>query len=407
VILHSDHSRHTPLYCIVPPAVLRRLAEDPDPAVRSAALAALSLDSTTRLVRASAQLRRIQNPPRLIPQVGPPRKNVRIFDAQNTWNLPGALRRSEGDAVSGGDAVNEAFDGLTATWQLYAQQYGRNSIDDNGMDLIGSVHVGANWGNAQWDGTQMRFGDGLPNVMNRLTSFVDILGHELTHGVTERTAGLIYSDQPGALNESISDVFGSLVKQFVDNEDVNAADWLIGEGIWALGINGRALRDMANPGTAYDDPRIGTDDQPADMNHYVPGGDVHTNSGIPNHAFYLLAMKLGGRAWERAGRIWYETLRDPRLRNDAQFVDFARLTVDDAGRLYGHDSYERRAVAEAWSEVGVQMNGVWGHFDLSDVTGAPPAAGDPNGYVFDAENRQHIVYRGNDGHIHELAYTKP
>ena len=96
------------------------------------------------------------------------------------------------------------------------------------------------------------------------------------------------------------------------------------------------------------------------MQHFVDttqdNGGVHTNSGIPNHAFYLVASKIGGYAWEKAGRIWYETLRDPRLRPNTSFRAFALLTVANADRLYGHISTERQAVTEAWNEVGVKVS---------------------------------------------------
>jgi Zn-dependent metalloprotease len=109
---------------------------------------------------------------------------------------------------------------------------------------------------------------------------------------------------------------------------------------------------MKAPGTAFEG-----DNQPADMAHYVhtaaDNGGVHTNSGIPNHAFYLLAVSLGGHAWEKAGRIWYETMVSRAVPPAATFAAFALATVRSAQRLFGHDSAEGRAVAEAWSQVGV------------------------------------------------------
>ena len=116
---------------------------------------------------------------------------------------------------------------------------------------------------------------------------------------------------------------------------------------------------MAAPGTAYDDPRLGKDPQPAHMSKYVrtlkDNGGVHVNSGIPNHAFYLVATALGGYAWEKAGRIWYETLRDSQLRSTAGFTRFARRTLVQAGTLYGAKSVELKAVQDAWQQVGVRV----------------------------------------------------
>src|SRR5436305_12714928 len=120
---------------------------------------------------------------------------------------------------------------------------------------------------------------------------------------------------------------------------------------------------MKNPGTAYGypglDPLLGRDPQPAHMDQYVEtrkdNGGVHINSGIPNRAFYLVATKIGGYAWKQAGRIWYETLRDPRLRATTTFDSFAYLTVDTAERLYGHSSDEAYKVRDAWAEVGIRL----------------------------------------------------
>lgn len=205
----------------------------------------------------------------------------------------------------------------------------------------------------------MVFGDGDGEIFNRFTVAVDVIGHELAHGVTEDEAGLIYNAQAGALNESMSDVFGSLVKQRPLRQTADQADWLIGAGLLTSNVRGVALRSMKAPGTAYDDPMLGKDPQPAHMRDYVrtfqDNGGVHINSGIPNHAFYLVATRLGGQAWERAGRIWYETLRDPQLRPNTGFRRFAGLTVTVAGRLYGTGSPEQQAVREGWDQVGIAL----------------------------------------------------
>jgi Zn-dependent metalloprotease len=269
--------------------------------------------------------------------------------------------RGEGDPPSADVAVNEAFDGLADTWDFFWSVYGRNSIDDEGMALDATVHFGRGYNNAFWNSQQMVFGDGDGQLFNRFTVALDIIGHELAHGVTEDEAQLAYLFQPGALNESMSDVFGSLVKQRRRNETADAADWLIGEGLLAPRIQGVALRSMKSPGTAYNDPVLGKDPQPAHMRDFVrtyeDNGGVHINSGIPNRAFYLAATRLGGYAWEKTGRIWYETLRDARLRTNSGFKRFAALSVANAGRLYGVGSVEQVSVASAWSDVGVAVAG--------------------------------------------------
>src|SRR5919205_959577 len=201
------------------------------------------------------------------------------------------------------------------TFDFYWAAYQRDSIDDAGMPLIGTVHYQQDYDNAFWNGRQMVFGDGDCDLFNRFTIALDVVGHELTHGVSGDEVNLRYAGQPGALNESVSDVFGSLVKQYIHKQTADQADWLIGQGLFTAKVHGVALRSMKAPGPAYDDPVLGKDPQPATMSGYVhttaDNGGVHINSGIPNHAFYLVATALGGHAWEKAGHIWYETIRDP------------------------------------------------------------------------------------------------
>jgi Zn-dependent metalloprotease len=174
--------------------------------------------------------------------------------------------------------------------------------------------------------------------------------------VIDAEAALLYQGQSGALNESLCDVFGALVKQHTLGQDARDADWLVGAGLFKPRIRARALRSMAEPGSAYDDPLLGKDPQPAHMRDYVDtpndNGGVHINSGIPNRAFYLAATALEGPAWAGAGRVWYDALCDKRLRHDADFVQFAKLTLAVAAER--HEAAVRDAVARAWAGVGVQ-----------------------------------------------------
>lgn len=279
-----------------------------------------------------------------------------IYDAGNTQNLPGTLIREEGQPGNGDVAADEAWNYLGITYYFYWQIYQRNSLDNKGLKLDGTVHYGREYQNAFWNGQQMVFGDGDGEIFNRFTIAIDVVAHELTHGVTETEAGLIYFQQAGALNESMSDVFGSLVKQYHLRQSADQADWIIGEGLLAAGIKGSGLRSMSAPGTAYDDPLLGKDPQPADMDHYIDtredNGGVHLNSGIPNRAFYLAATALGGFAWERAGQAWYDTLCDKELPQDADFSTFARFTVQHAAKRF--DNTVAQAIQSAWHEVGVR-----------------------------------------------------
>jgi Zn-dependent metalloprotease len=283
-------------------------------------------------------------------------KRRTVYDARRGYMLPGRLVRGEGDPKSRDVAVNEAYDGSGATYDFFYRVFGRKSIDNRGFRLDATVHYGVKYDNAFWNGRQMVYGDGDGEVFRRFTIALDIISHELAHGVTQYEANLEYRGQPGALNESFSDVFGSLVKQYRRRQSVAEADWLIGEGLFLPGIKATGIRSLKEPGTAYDDPLLGRDPQPGHMRDYVQtsedAGGVHINSGIPNRAFYQLAIRLGGFAWEKAGRIWYRALCE-RLGAHSGFADAMNMTVHGAGELYGLNSREQKATREAWSDVGL------------------------------------------------------
>ncbi|OAR23245.1 peptidase M4 [Streptomyces sp. ERV7] len=343
------------VFCtIIPPHVLDKLAQSEDPRAYEPARRTLEHDALLRTRR------RITTVRGMVPPTGTPsdKPTRTIYDARRQETLPGSKVHSESDTPSKDATVNRAHAGLGATFELYLKAYGRHSIDDSGLPLDATVHYGEQYGNAFWNGEQMVFGDGDGELFLDFTIPVDVIGHELTHGVTQYTANLEYFGQSGALNESFSDVFGSLIKQYALGQSADQADWLIGAGLLGPGIDGEALRSMKAPGTAYDDPQLGKDPQPATMDDFVrtsrDNGGVHINSGIPNHAFYLAATALGGNAWERAGKIWYSTLTGGELTSDADFADFGRLTVATARTLFG-DGDELEAVIKAWSQVGVPI----------------------------------------------------
>jgi Zn-dependent metalloprotease len=334
---------------IIPPHILEHVSvHADDPELRQRALENLHLQGQMRGMRAAFSQMASTG-------LATGTKRRTIYDAKHGSALPGSLVRSEGQAATHDTAVTEAYDYSGDTYDFYHTILKRNSVDNKGMRLDSSVHYGAKYDNAFWNGQQMVYGDGDGKLFDRFTKCIDVIGHELTHGVTQFTANLAYHDQPGALNESMSDVFGTLIKQYVLKQDAHHADWLIGAGLFVPknGSNRTALRSMKAPGTAYDDPVLGRDPQPANMKHYYHGssdnGGVHINSGIPNHAFYLAAMKLGGHAWDAAGHIWYETLTK-RLHAQAQFVDAAKETRDVAKK---HGKAAEVAVDEAWKAVGL------------------------------------------------------
>lgn len=336
--------------CIVPPHLLDKLLDSQNKEIRQSARNTLALSATMRGER---------NVRSLTASVTHGDGRRTILDCEHRTSLSQAKTvMTESGMISIDETAKRAFAGLGATRDFYRNAMNRDSIDNNGMRLDGFVHYDEGFNNAFWDGQRMVFGDGDGVIFTDFTKSLDVIGHELTHGVTQFTAGLEYHDEPGALNESISDVFGCLVKQFTLRQTADQADWLIGADIMVPPSNGfaKALRSMAKPGSAYSTPDMGKDPQPDHYKRYdrrtSDNGGVHINSGIPNKAFYEVAIGIGGHAWEAAGHIWYEAL----LATDskAQFVDFADTTYLKAGQLYGPS--EKRTVLAAWKSVGVPIS---------------------------------------------------
>ena len=345
---------------ILPPVVLAQRAEEGKKSEREAAMRTLAASASMRARRAV-----VQGLGLTVAQFGllaPPKgENRTVYDmeSQGGNSLPGTKRRGEGDPAIDDVAVNEAYDGADATYDFYKDVLGRDSIDGNCMELVSSVHYGTDFDNAFWNGSQMVYGDGSGQFLGvgTLTKDLAVIAHEMTHGVVQFTAGLRYSKQSGALNESFSDVMGAMVKQWVRKQTAEEADWLIGEGVLGPSLPGKALRSMAEPGTAFkfdNQPAHmdGYQDLPDDNNPRNDNGGVHINSGIPNKAFHLAATSLGGHAWERAGKIWYHTLCH-KLGPNSTFKEAANATIASARELFKPRGQEVRAVRAAWKQVGV------------------------------------------------------
>ena len=343
---------------IVPPYLLARIAELDDARYAHAARSARRTLLDTEPLRAARLRFSLDENNNLVVEIGDG-PNRTVSDAENSETLPGTTVRSEGDDATGDEAVDEAYDGLGATFALFSEVYGRNSIDGAGLPLDATVHYGVDYDNAFWNGDRMVFGDGDGEIFRRFTASLTVIGHELAHGVTQYTAELVYEGQSGALNESLSDVFGVLVEQYSLEQSAAEASWLIGAGLFTDEVEGSALRSMKAPGTAYDDDVLGADPQPGHFDDYVEtdddNGGVHINSGIPNRAFYLVAERLGGNAWERAGQIWYDTL-GLELKPRSTFAEFAAATVTAAAARYGESSDEVEAVHAGWTGVGVAVD---------------------------------------------------
>jgi Zn-dependent metalloprotease len=342
---------------IVPPAVLRRLADDSSiPAEsRQALLDSVAVEQTWRELR-DAHTEATQSgflakgiSSLRVAGVLAPVPAVTVYDCKTTQSLPGSPVPNPGK--SSDLTAKRAFDTTRGVVDFYQKCFGRNSVDDAGMTLMSSIHYGVRYDNAFWNGSQMTYGDGDGQVFTDFTKSDDVIGHELTHGVTQFTAGLDYSDEPGALNESVSDAFGAMFHQWRAKQTVAEADWLVGPGVLgpvAIAKGYTCLRNLAEPGS-----RHCLSPQPSHYRDYVPGGDPHENSGIPNHAFYLAATSIGGQAWEKAGKVWYAALTSPKARPSTGFNQFATLTRAAAKSLFPRDASVYRGVDDAWTRVGI------------------------------------------------------
>ena len=353
----------------VPSKLLRKLAEKAGDADRRKMHSHLETTARLRTQRTAWELPpeipMLFEAPAAKKEKTPPYRRT-IFDVGTDTRLPGRSVRVEGGKPVRDKAVNQVYDNTGITLDFFLKVFGRHSLDDRGMPVESAVHYGDHFSNAMWTGEQMVYGDGDQHV-GGFTQALDIIAHELTHGVVQHmvpgglgAVRLAVKDrefegqthalkgQSGALNESFSDVFGSMVKQWHAQEEAGQANWLLGENMLAPHY-GKAIRSLKDPGnrklTWYEDDQFKT------MAQYIDGADVHDSSGIPSHAFYLTAKKIGGFSWETAGPIWYHAMS--RLHSRASFADAAKATKESADSLFGSKSKESSAVAAAWKTVKV------------------------------------------------------
>lgn len=355
----STGTCRNPLHCFIPPHIIDHMTNSSDPAIRRLAIDTAVQSAALRAVRET-----LATMPIMAAIPSPSRQKHRlIYDMKKMGLplfLPGTLVFSEGDdpKTIKDEAVREAFDFLGATYDFYREVLSRNSLDDQGMSLIASVHYGRNYNNAFWNGEQMAFGDGDNKIFVRFTKSLEVVAHELSHGVVQHTSNLEYKNESGALNEHFADVMGALVTQWHKGESVREADWLVGNEIMGPGMKAKAIRTFTEKKAFENDPILGTDPQPKHMRDKYTGdedsGGVHINSGIANHAFHLAAMELGGKSWEKAGPIWYKTLK--RLDRFSEFVDAAKISCQVASAEFGSGSLEFKAVRSAWNAVGVKFD---------------------------------------------------
>ncbi|EIT85666.1 peptidase M4 thermolysin [Fictibacillus macauensis ZFHKF-1] len=263
--------------------------------------------------------------------------DIETYTANNTQTLPGNYVTDTNnifDSTTQAAAVDaHAYAGKV--YDYYKNTFGRNSYDNKGASLISTVHVGTKWNNAVWNGQQMVYGDGDGKEFTYLSGALDVVAHELTHAVTEYTANLTYKNQSGALNESMSDIFG----YFLD-----PSDWWIGEDVYTPGKAGDGLRNIQNPTLAG---------QPDNMSKYLnttaDDGGVHTNSGIPNKAAYLTITAVGKA---KAEQIYYRAL-STYMTASTNFSGARAALLSATADLYGNGGTEYNAVKSAWTSVGV------------------------------------------------------
>ncbi|MGG1617158.1 M4 family metallopeptidase [Paenibacillus sp. NRS-1782] len=266
------------------------------------------------------------------------------YTASNRQTIPGTLL-TDADNVWNDPAGVDAHAYAAKTYDYYKDKFGRNSIDGRGLQLRSTVHYGSRYNNAFWNGSQMTYGDGDGTTFIAFSGDPDVVGHELTHGVTEYTSNLDYYGESGALNESFSDIIGN---------DIQRTNWLVGDDIYTPSIAGDALRSMSNP-SLYNQP-----------DHYSnlykgssDNGGVHTNSGIINKAYYLLAqggtfhnVTVSGIGRDAAVQIYYSAFTNY-LTSTSNFSNTRAAVVQAAKDLYGANSAQAIAAAKSFDAVGV------------------------------------------------------
>ena len=273
-----------------------------------------------------------------------------VYDCKNEYEQRVELVRKEMQDPVADETTNKAYDTSGFVRDYFKDTFGLNSIDGNGLNIISNIHYGVDYNNAFWDGDEMTYGDGDGIEFTDFASAIDVVAHELAHGVTQFLANLEYRSQSGALNEHFSDVFGTVIKQKYLKQDISEADWLIGDSVVTEDFPGMAIRSMKAPGTAND-----FDNQPDHMDNYYSGTadnqGVHINSGIPNKAFYLSCLEIG---IDECALIWFETLK--LLWRTASFNDMLTTILDTVRRLFSEGKVSDRAeeaISKSFLEVGL------------------------------------------------------
>lgn len=280
-----------------------------------------------------------------------------IYNANNSLILPGVLARSEGQKPTGDVAIDNLYDLIGDVYTFFKDLWARHSIDDRGMIIEAVAHFGLLYDNAFWENGRLMAGDGDQINFGSFTSDLSVIAHELTHGLTQLEAGIIYKGQTGATNEHISDAFGISIDHYVNRSIFQNSSWYIGSKLLRpeMKLNARGIRSLAEPGTAFNDPRMGKDIQPAHFKDYIHtslSDEVHINSGILNRGFYLVCEQLQEPSWSKPIRIWYRALCEYANKTTG-FEDWAAMTTRSTIDLFGAGGDEYKAVRRAWNAVGI------------------------------------------------------
>lgn len=334
---------------IVPPDVLRRFSTDRK-------LSAVIRDASDNTANVSAEIRRLRAQAveltracavAAAPKALAKSPAVTVYDCRHSQTLPGTLLPKP--STSSDVTAKRTYKETRAVATFYRNVFKRNSIDAAGMTLLSSIHFGTKFNNAMWNGSQMLYGDGDNQLFVDFTAGNDVIGHELTHGVTQHSLQLAYAGDAGGLNESLSDCFGSMFRQWQAKQSVGTADWLIGSDIIGPVAKRKGytcLRDMADPAAAHCLAA-----QPTHYSQLTPATDPHYSSGPPNLAFYTAAMAVGGRSWEKVGQIWYRAMTGFGPSPHLSMKAFANRTRQLAKQMYGTTVAD--AVGAAWKQVGL------------------------------------------------------
>ena len=340
---------------IVPQDVLTNLASDPGlpNTVRQSLLHSAQISAHFRALRVQHNALTQTTLSLPLPRRPSPRPHVlppaHVYDCHHHTSLPGAPVANPGSSADA--TAKRAYDESEAVARFYWDVFQRDSIDGHHMTLVSSIHYSEHFNNAFWNGSQMTYGDGDSQTFVDFTLGDDVIGHELTHGVTQHSLGLDYSGEAGGLNESISDVFGSMFRQWEKRQTVAEADWLIGADIMGPVAKQKGytcLRDMAAPKDSHA--------LAAQPDHYYPGIgnlDPHYSSGPPNRAFCNAAKAIGGHSWEKAGQIWYKALTGFGPSPNMTMPQFASRTRSLAQSLYESEPSVHAVVDGAWTAVGL------------------------------------------------------